>query len=83
MSAKSIARERIHLAAAATARIDSDLWRPIERLQEAGRCGNGAGIYCDISRFRSALSEAAAAIKRAQEIMGSTEWPTDNDYDIA
>lgn len=76
------ARTKINRAAQATARIDKDLWGPIQRLQDAGRGSNGAGIYSDLSRFRSALADAAAAIRGAQDVMKATEWPTDRDYDI-
>lgn len=81
MSVKCIARERIRKAQEATDKIDKDLWGPIERLQRAGSCGNGAGIFSDVSLLRSALAEAAAAIKRAQDIMKETDWPTNVDYD--
>ena len=77
-----LARAKINRAARETKRIDDELWGPLKRLENAGSCGNGAGIYSDISLFRSALAEAAAAIKRAQDIVKATDWPTPHDYDI-
>jgi hypothetical protein len=82
LHARTIARARIAKARAATIAIDQDLWSPIERLQRAGESANGAGIYADVPRFRSALHEAAAAIARAQKIIRETDWPSDHDYDI-
>ena len=72
---------KIKRAREATAGIDLRLWDAIERLQRIGHLGNGAGIYADVSAFRSALGDAAAAIARAQEIVRSTDWPTNEDYD--
>lgn len=75
--------EKIHQARAATAGIDLGLWDAIATLQRTGRVGNGAGIYSDVSAFRRALTDAAAAIVRAQQIVEATDWPTEEDYDAA
>ena len=84
MSVKCIARERINKAQAATTQIDNGgLWQSLQRLQDAGRGSNGAGIFCDIPRFESALREAAAEIAAAQKIINETQWPSDADYDAA
>jgi hypothetical protein len=83
MSTKIIARHKIVKAKLATDAIDNDLWRPIERLKSAGATSNGAGIYADVPRLRTALVDAAEAIARAQKIVRETDWPTDHDYDIA
>ena len=84
MSVKTIARERINAAKKATDQIDrGGLWRALERLQDAGRGSNGAGIFCDISRFNTALRDVAAEVKNAQAIMAATNWPSEHDYDIA
>jgi hypothetical protein len=77
-----LARAKINRAQRETARINDVLWESIRCLQGAGCRSNGAGIFSDLSRFRSALAEAAIAIKRAQDIVKATDWPTDNDYDI-
>lgn len=77
---------KIKRARDATAGIDLGLWDAIGRLQDIGRfgrVGNGAGIYADVTAFRSALADAATAIARAQEIVRSTDWPTKQDYDAA
>lgn len=75
-------RTRIEAAARATAAIDSGgLWDALTRLQRVGGIGNGAGVYADVRSVRSALADAAVEIKRAQEIMGTTDWPTEADYD--
>ena len=81
--ARQAARTKIAKAAAATAGIDLGLWDAIERLQRAGGNSNGAGIYADVPQFRAALAHAASAILRAQEIVRATDWPTNEDYDIA
>jgi len=83
MSINPIIRDRIARAQEATAKIDRDLWRPLERLTDICKPSNGAGIFCDIPRIKSALAEAAAAIASAQKIMNDTEWPSDRDYDLA
>lgn len=85
MSVKDIARRRIERAQEATRQIDHnlDLWQAIETLQRAGGPSNGAGIYADIPRLKSALAAAASAIARAQKIVNETEWPSDHDYDVA
>ncbi len=84
MSTKEIARRHIQAAQDATTEIDNGgLWRALQRLQDAGRGSNGAGIFCDVSQFKSALREAAAEIKAAQKIMDETCWPTDHEYNIA
>lgn len=77
-------RARITAAAQATSAIDGGgLWDALTRLQRVGGVGNGAGVYADVRAVRSALADAAAEIKRAQEIMGATDWPTEADYDAA
>jgi len=81
--ARQAARAKIRKAQAATAGIDLGLWAAIERLQRAGSQGNGAGIYADVPQFRAALADAASAISRAQEIVRATDWPTNEDYDVA
>ena len=83
MTARDLARTKIEKARQATAGIDLGLWDAIGRLQRIGHVGNGAGIYADVSAFRAALGDAAAAIARAQEIVRATDWPTDEDYDLA
>jgi hypothetical protein len=83
MSAQTLAREKIRKARDATAGIDLGLWDAIERLQRIGQVSNGAAIYADVPGFRAALGAAASAIVRAQEIVRATDWPTDEDYDIA
>jgi hypothetical protein len=84
MSTKCIARQRVQDAQKATDLIDrGGLWNSLQRLQDAGRGSNGAGVFCDISRLKGALSEAAAEIARAQKIMAETQWPSDRDYDEA
>jgi hypothetical protein len=79
---KAAARAKIIRAKQATANIDHDLWRPIERLKSAGATSNGDGIYADWERLRSALVDARSAIDRAIRIVAKTNWPTDHDYDI-
>jgi len=81
--ARAAARAKIARAGHSVTEIDRHLWGPIERLERAGSASNGAGIYADIPRFRSALAEAATAIADAQKIVRETDWPTDQDYDIA
>ena len=81
--ARQAARAKITKAAAATAGIDLGLWDAIDRLLRAGSHGNGAGIYADVPQFRAALADAASAILRAQEIVRATDWPTNEDYDVA
>jgi len=81
MNPNLTASAKIKKARDATAGIDLGLWDAIERLQRIGQTGNGAGIYADVSAFRSALGDAAAAIARAQEIVRATDWPTNEDYD--
>lgn len=76
-------RSKIERARQATAGIDLGLWDAIGRLQRVGNTSNGAGIYADVSAFRSALGDAATAIARAQEIVRATDWPTAQDYDLA
>ena len=83
MSDRAIAKQKIRRAAEATTEIDKILWEPIQRLRDAGQGSNGAGIYSDLSRMRLALLEASAAIKRANETMNATAWPTNEDYDTA
>lgn len=73
---------KIKRAREATAGIDLGLWDAIARLQRIGHTGNGAGIYADVTAFRSALGDAATAIARAQEIVRATDWPTNEDYDL-
>lgn len=75
------ARARIQAAADATKRMDDLLDPAIEDLRGAIRGGNGAGIYHDVSRVRSALAHAKVAITKASEIANATVWPTAEDYD--
>jgi hypothetical protein len=82
-SAQTLAREKIRKARDATAGIDLGLWDAITALQRIGQVSNGAAIYADVPGFRAALGHAASAIVRAQEIVRATDWPTDEDYDIA
>lgn len=83
MNTKAVGRAKIEKARQATAGIDLGLWDAVERLRRIGFVSNGAGIYADVSAFRSALADAASAIARAQEIIRATDWPTNEDYDLA
>lgn len=83
LATQTVARAKIEKGRQATAGIDLGLWDAISRLQRIGGTGNGAGIYADVSAFRSALGDAATAIARAQEIVRATDWPTAEDYDLA
>jgi hypothetical protein len=75
------ARTKICLAAEATRQMDDLLMPALHELSGAIRGGNGAGIYHDLSRVRTALAQAARAIARAQEIAANTTWPSNEDYD--
>jgi hypothetical protein len=74
-------RERIRLAAEATKRMDDLLDPALNDLRGALRGGNGAGVYHDVSRVRSALATAFVAVTKAQAIANKTDWPAEQDYD--
>lgn len=74
-------RRKISAAQKATLEIDECLIPSANRLLRAVQESNGAAIYPDPSRVRSAMADMEAAIKRAREIYIQTAWPTDVDYD--
>jgi hypothetical protein len=75
------ARSRIDRAFAATARMDGLLNPALDALLSALGPSNGAGIYRDVSRVRSAMAAAKAAIIAAEAIDRETQWPSNEDYD--
>lgn len=75
------AREKITLAADATKAMDKLLMSALDDLRIALGRGNGAGVYSDVSAVRSALQNAKVAIAKAQDVVGKTRWPSDEDYD--
>lgn len=77
------ARRKIELAALATAKMDDLLIPAIDNLRSAAHGGNGAGIYSDLSRLRSAMASMSSALRDAQKIYDATSWPTNDDYDAA
>jgi hypothetical protein len=81
MSLARLARRKIEQGAAATKQMDDLLEPALNALISAIRDGNGAGIYYDLSRVRSALTNARVAIDKALEIERSTAWPSNEDYD--
>ena len=74
-------RTKIRAAAEATNKMDQLLDPALNELRTAIRGGNGAGVYFDVGRVRSALVQAADAIRQAQQIASTTAWPTNEDYD--
>lgn len=78
---RKLARRKIEVAAAATARMDQLLEPALDELRIAIRDGNGAGVYFDVPRVRAAMAQAKRAIELAQHVATSVGWPTNEDYD--
>jgi hypothetical protein len=82
-ASKARTRVRVSITRAATKRMEEILQPAIDELQSAINVSNGAGVYHDVSRVRSAMAKLKWAIELAQQVDKSITWPTAEDYDHA
>ncbi len=47
----------------------------------AGRHCNGWGILHDVGNTRGRIADAIARLSRAQQIIDTTSWPTNSEYE--
>jgi hypothetical protein len=73
-------QERVRAAAKATAEIDAAIDRACA-MHEHYRSRNTLGVYAHPYALGVHLAEARQAIAHAEEVVRTTPWPTDEDYD--
>jgi hypothetical protein len=73
---------KVRDAAIATTLVQGHVDRALELLEAHARI-NALGVLRRPSSRRTALLEAAAQITAAAQLIETTKWPTDRDYDEA
>jgi hypothetical protein len=75
-------QERVRAAAKATDEVDAALDRACAMLEHY-RDRDALGVYAHPYALHAHLAAARQAITRAEEIIYTTQWPTDEDDDEA
>jgi len=82
MAATSEAKDKIRIAEKHTNQVNG-LTRSAVRLLKDGHEGTNAyGVFIDRYQRESELREARAAIDKALDLIGATNWPTTADWEL-